>query len=145
MGGCLAVMVAVLAGCGLSLPGAEPAEDSGVDPGTRACVEVEAGIDAFNEGDFEETVRRFEAALPHAEEHAAEQESERADLLLEAVRWYAALPPDEYADASRDSEKFARHQAVALAQCVVGEPGDEPSDETPDETPDEDESDSVLV
>lgn len=106
---------------GSSEPGA------GRDPGTAACAEVKAGVDAFNEGDFTESVARFRAAVPLAEERAEEYPSRRADLLLEAVRWYADLPPEDYPEASRESERFARYQRITLAQCVVGSPGDEDS------------------
>lgn len=125
-----AVLSAATAGCAVSLPGSgddEPGSGaaSPTEPArTEACAEVRAGIDAFNEGDFTETVARFEAALPLAEEHAEQEDSERADLLLEAVRWYAELPPEDYPRASRSSEDFARYKAITLAQCVVDEPGE---------------------
>ncbi|WP_160012129.1 hypothetical protein [Nocardioides sp. AX2bis] len=98
--------------------GQEPDESS---PGaaaparTPACAVVRAGIDAFNEGDFEETVARFGEAVPLAEEQV--DGSEQADQLLEAVRWYAALPPEDYAEAAVSSQEFQVYKAITLTQC----------------------------
>ncbi len=124
---------AVLAACGVAAACSLVSGETGAppDPGEAACAEVRAGVDAFNAGDFEEAVARFRAAVPPAEERAERTPSARADLLLEAVEWYAALPPEDYPRASRRSEQFARYRAVTLAQCVVGEPGDDPPGEDP--------------
>ncbi len=123
---CLAVSLAVSLAAGCSLLGSDDGPPEQPDPGTQACAEVRAALDAFDAGDFEEAVERFEAAVPLAEDRAERTPSERADLLLEAVRWYAALAPEDYPEA-RDSDRFARYQAITVAQCVVGEPGDDVS------------------
>lgn len=91
---------------------------------SEACAEVRTGIDAFNVGDFEETVEHFEKALPLAE--AQDDGSEPASDLIEAVRYYAELDPELYLDASQNSPDFAKYKAITLSQCAQGE------DDTPD-------------
>lgn len=108
-----------------SSPSTSPSPDADDEPGrpstgaaparTPACAEVRAGIDAFNDGDYEETVARFVDAVPLAEEQL--DGSDRADQLLEAVRWYAALPPEDYADAAVSSQEFQVYKAITLTQC----------------------------
>lgn len=107
----------------------EPGQPStGAAPaGTPACAVVRAGIDAFNEGDFDETVDRFVEAVPLAEEQL--DGSEQADQLLEAVRWYAALPPEDYTEAAVSSEEFQVYKAITLTQCDPVP--DEPAPSTP--------------
>lgn len=97
-------------------PGARPEGPRGETPAaTPACEQVRAGIAAFNEGDYEETVARFEAAVPLAEDQV--DGSTAADDLLEAVRWYADLPAEEYPEASISSPDFQRYKAITLGQC----------------------------
>ncbi len=86
---------------------------------TEACAEVRAGIDAFNLGDVDETVARFEAAIPLAEQLVADAAAPGTDLLLEAIRYYAALPAEEYGAAS-PSPEFQRYKTVTLTQCDYG-------------------------
>lgn len=137
--GLLALLLALggaAGGCTVALPGTgEESGGSSPSPSRSAadetCAEVRAGIDAYNAGDFQETVRRFSAALPTAEQHAEEDDSRRAALLLEAVRWYAELPPADYPEAARSSRQFQRYKAVTLAQCVVGAPDDGGPDDEP--------------
>lgn len=95
---------------------------------TPACAEVRAGIDAFNAGDFDLTVEHFEKAVPLAQDQL--DGSAAADDLLEAVTWYAQLPPDDYLDASTGSPDFARYKAITLGQCVSpgSDPGGQPSE-----------------
>lgn len=105
-----------------SSPGATPAR-------TPACAVVRAGIDAFNEGDFEQTVARFVEAVPLAEEQL--DGSAQADQLLEAVQWYAALPPEDYAEAAVSSEEFQVYKAITLTQCDPVPDGTAPSTPPP--------------
>ncbi len=86
---------------------------------TEACAEVRAGIDAFNLGDLDETVARFEAAIPLAEQLVADDHAPSAELLLEAIRYYATLPPSGYGAAS-PSPEFQRYKTVTLTQCDYG-------------------------
>lgn len=92
---------------------------------SEACAEVRAGIDAFNEGEFDETVERFEAALPLAEEQ--DDGSRMAADLVEAVRYYAELDAEAYPEAARTSPDFARYKTITLGQCVV--PGSDAPEE----------------
>ncbi len=140
------VLLPVLVACGGPAPGGDPGpspsrsaspapgpEGSEDDPPgaaparTPACAEVRAGIAAFNEGDFDETVARFEEAVPLAEDQL--DGSERADQLLEAVRWYAALPPEDYAEAAVSSQEFQVYKDITLSQCDPVPDG--PVDSTP--------------
>lgn len=130
------LLLPVLAACGGPGPGGDPGssatpsgsaspapgpeEPDDASPGavparTPACAEVRAGIAAFNEGDFDETVARFVDAVPLAQ--AQLDGSERAAQLLEAVRWYAALPPEDYAEAAVSSQEFQVYKAITLTQC----------------------------
>lgn len=106
---------------------------SASDPDTRACDEVVAGIDAFNVGDLDETVRHFELAVPLAEAEAAADDSEAAAALLDAVRYYAELPAEDYPEAASSSPEFARNKAITLGLCEYDgppqAPGESPSDE----------------
>lgn len=89
-------------------------DDEVVD--SAACEEVRAGIDAFNAGDYAETVKRFEAARPLAV--AQDDGSKAASQLIEAVGFYAELAPGLYPDAARTSPLFAKYKAITLGQCV---------------------------
>lgn len=93
-----------------SAPALEPATTD-----TAVCAEVRAGIAAFNEGDYEETIERFVAAVPLAEDQL--DGSPAADELLEAVRWYAELPAEDYPEAAISSPEFATYKAITLGQC----------------------------
>jgi hypothetical protein len=106
-------------------PSDEPsgdAEEAPVEPGTpevaagEGCAEVRAGIDAFNVGDYDETVERFEAAVPLVEADA--DGTEASNQLVEAVRWYAELPAEDYLESSLTSSEFERYKAITLGQCI---------------------------
>lgn len=101
----------------------DPGPDPGSDPAaTDACAEVRAGIDAFNTGDFDETVDRFRKALPLAEDQASADDSPEASDLLEAVQYYADLEAGMYAEAARTSPDFAKYKIITLSQCGPIEP-----------------------
>ena len=94
------------------------------------CAKVRSGIDAFNLDQPEETVRLFEEALPLAKDYAQDEPSRTSKLLLEAVEYYAELPPEDYKSALATSPEFKRHQIVTLAVCrYQGGPGSSPSDD----------------
>lgn len=99
----------------------ERAPSDGTSAGA-ACDEVAAGIAAFNAGDLDETVASFERALPLAEAEDVELDSQASADLLEAVRFYAALPPRDYPAAAVSSPDFARYKAITLGQCLAGRP-----------------------
>lgn len=86
---------------------------------SEACDEVRAGIEAFNVGEFDETVKHFQAALPLAEEQ--DDGSVLASQLIEAVRYYAELDAELYPKAALSSPKFAKYKAITLGQCVAGD------------------------
>ena len=121
------ISVALLAGC-------SGGSDSGSEPGAskaaaaQACDEVRAGIDAFNDGDYPTTVDHFRKAVPLAVAQAKKDDSQKASDLVEAIKYYADLDPQDYPDAARSSADFAKYKAITLGQCVpVGEPSpDEP-------------------
>lgn len=91
---------------------------------SEACDEVRGRIAAFNVGEFDETVKHFQAALPPAEEQ--DDGSVLASELIEAVRYYAELSAELYPNAARSSPEFAKYKAITLGQCVAGD------DETPE-------------
>lgn len=93
----------------------------------QTCVEVRAGIDEFNRQDYVATVEHFEKAKVPAKVYAKVNTEPEADALLDAVEYYANLPPSEYPEAARSSENFARNKTITLNQCASGEPIDEPA------------------
>ena len=104
-----------------------PSSSTSADPAATACDKVIAGINDFNAGDFEGTVEHFRAAVPLAE--AENDGSQEATLLLMAVQYYADLAPEDYPEAARSSDDFARWKAVTLGQCTDGNPIQPPSEE----------------
>ncbi len=134
------LLAVVLAGCtsGGDPDDAEPGADSTpfvpetsktpkpvVDlSGTEVCAKVRAGVDAFNLGDIEGTLAEFADAVPLAEQLAEDEPSTDADILLEAVRYYAAIPADEYVEASQTSSDFLRYKEYTLNECHAGGPVD---------------------
>ena len=103
-------------------PSPRPGDAAVVD--SEACDAVRAGIEAFNGGEFDQTVKHFQAALPLAEEQ--DDGSVLASQLVEAVRYYAELDAELYPNAARSSPEFAKYKAITLGQCVAGD------DETPE-------------
>jgi hypothetical protein len=87
---------------------------------TKACAEVRAGIDDFNQGEFAGTVEHFRTALPLARQQAQAHPSRSARDLVDAVTYYAELAPDDYLASSGSSLEFAKYKAITLGQCVVG-------------------------
>ncbi len=125
----LAVLVLVLLGAcsfgsGSPSAGGPSTPTSSASPrggaGGQTCAEVRAGIDAFNQGDFQATVDHFRTAVPLAEALASADDSQLSRDLLEAVRYYADLAPDAYLRASLSSPDFARYKAITLGQCEAG-------------------------
>ena len=93
----------------------------------RTCAEVRLGIDEFNRDDYAGTVEHFVKARTPAKVYAKVNEEPEADALLDAVEYYANLSPDDYPEAARSSENFARNKVITLEQCA----SDEPIDATP--------------
>lgn len=124
LGGCSGLTPSGRLGEAVPAPTASSAPDQRTPQQAEqtACDEVVAGIEAFNRGDFEETVARFESAVPLAEAEDAAAGTRVSAALLEAVRYYAALPPGDYLAASAGSRDFARYKAITLGLCGSGQP-----------------------
>ena len=125
----LALVALLVSACGAGGTASRADETSAAAPsGATACDEVVQGIAAFNLGDFDETVRHFEAAVPLAEAAADEDDSPAASDLLDAVRYYAELPAEDYLEAAESSPDFAKYKAITLGQCASadGEDTDPP-------------------
>jgi hypothetical protein len=105
-------------------PSSTPTDDGGSVADSEACEEVRTGIDAFNEGDFEETVEHFRSAVPLAEDR--DDGSQAAGDLVDAVHYYADLAPADYSEAARSSSEFLKYKNITLGQCMPA--GYEPSE-----------------
>lgn|GEM_PF-3557596 len=102
--------------------GDESVPDDGTPAERSACDLVVAGIEAFNRGEPQETVARFEEAVPLAEAEDEAAGTQASADLLEAVQYYAELPAEDYLAASAGSPDFARYKAITLGLCGSGEP-----------------------
>lgn len=110
-------LLAALTACGLNESN-EP--DVTADQAqAQACDAVNAGIDAFNAGDFDKTIASFVKAKEPAKAFADKSESSEADDLVAAVDYYATLPADDYPEASASSKDFAKYKAITLGQCAT--------------------------
>ncbi|MEO9322497.1 hypothetical protein ABFT23_03350 [Nocardioides sp. C4-1] len=104
-------------------PSSSPSETSDVVLAeTEVCDLVRQGIDAFNLGDLDGTVERFETAVPEAEALADDQPSSDTEALLDAVRYYAELPVEDYLEASVSSPEFLRFKDFTLTECAYAAP-----------------------
>jgi hypothetical protein len=102
-----------------SVPAPSAPSDREVDLArTEVCDLVRQGIDRFNLGDLDATIARFEDAVPLAERLAADQPSDRTETLLDAVRYYAALPAEDYQEANLSSPEFAEFKDFTLTECA---------------------------
>lgn len=108
-----------LTGCGFS-PLGGPDQGEVDDAAAQTCAEVRAGIAAFNDRDYTGTVEHFVKAKPFARRYADLSDEKVADDLLEAVEYYAALPPRRYREAFAESRQFLKYQQITLGQCEVG-------------------------
>lgn len=125
LGPTLMIGLALLAGCSGGSSSESPAVAS-TPSAAGACDEVRAGIDAFNLGDYVETIDHFRKAIPLAVDQAKGDGSKKAADLVEAIKYYADLDPEAYPEAARSSADFAKYKGITLGQCVpVGQPTDE--------------------
>lgn len=111
-----------------SSPPAPPVGPTGDLATTEVCDLVRQGIDAFNVGDLDGTVERFEEAVPLAEDLAREQPSDGTETLLDAVRYYAEIPVEDYVEESESSPEFLRFKEFTLVECAYAGPPDEATD-----------------
>ena len=114
-------------GCGLV---GGDAEEEAKKAGERTCSLVRSGVAAFNEEDYDVTVQKFRDAIEPAKDYAALSDEVLADDLLEAVRYYADLPTDQYRRAFETSPEFKKYQVITLGQCGDAEPDDSPEQES---------------
>lgn len=114
----MVVLLTVLAGCGSSGSDSDPnASLSAKTLGAKTCVEVRAGIDAFNDHDYQGTTKHFKKAEVFAKLYYKKAQGAGSSSLLQAVDYYAHLPANAYPEASRSSADFARFKAITLGQC----------------------------
>jgi hypothetical protein len=119
------VVVGLITACGSSgSDGDAIATLSAKKLGAKTCVEVRAGIDAFNDHDFTGTQAHFKKAEVFAKLYYKKAQGAGSSTLLQAVDYYAHLPPKAYPEAARTSADFARFKAITLGQC---EPADGPT------------------
>lgn len=124
----IAVGALALAGCGGAESDQADAPRLTADEAfAQTCERVRDGIDAFNRQDYAGTVASFRRAKVPAKVYAKVDPEPEADALLDAVEYYANLAPEDYPEAARTSEHFARNKAITLSQCAA----DEPIDATP--------------
>ncbi len=114
---------------GTGVPSPPPGTDLA---GSETCNLVRRGIDAFNLGDLDATVETFADAVAVAEDLAEDEPSDATRYLLEAVRYYAALPAEDYQDANASDPEFARYKDFTLRECAYDVPPGGPA--TPEDT-----------
>ena len=85
---------------------------------TPACAEVRAGIDEFNAQDFDAPSRTSARPCRSPRTRPTTTRPPQAEDLLEAVRYYADLAPEDYLEASASSPEFAKYKAITLGQCA---------------------------
>ncbi|MBC7630782.1 hypothetical protein [Aeromicrobium sp.] len=123
-------LFALLAGCGGSSDSGSGSSMTSKEAEAKTCVEVRAGIADFNSENYAGTVSHFAKAKTTAKIYARVSQEPKADALLDAVEYYANLAPDDYPEAARTSESFARSKAVTLTQCASDSPVEAPTQST---------------
>ena len=127
-------LLAVLAGCGSS--GDPKPSDAVPTPSAReaTCVEVRAGVAAYNAQDLDAVQPHFVRAEVFARKYATESSSREADDLLEAVKFFADVPPSGYSKDAASLKLFEKYKAITLGDCVNtdrdnpnGDSGDQPA------------------
>jgi hypothetical protein len=119
----VAVLVSACSG-GSDESRSEAPELTATEAMDRTCAEVRLGIDEFNRDDYAGTVEHFVKARTPAKVYAKVNEEPEADALLDAVEYYANLAPENYPEAARSSENFARNKTITLEQCASDDPID---------------------
>ena len=112
------VLLTVLAGCGsTNTSNSKDAVAKSATSMAAVCVEVRAGIASYNSGDLESVQPRFVKAEVAAKKYAKASSSSRADDLLEAVKFFAAVPPASYSEDARARKLFQKYKAITLGYC----------------------------
>ncbi len=95
-----------------------------------ACVEVRAGIDAYNQLKFSEVQPHFVDAMPDAKAHAEKSDNRDAADLLEAIEFFADVPPLAYSKTPASKSSFEKYKAITLGQCEYGGPPPQETEDT---------------
>ena len=123
-------LLAALAGCGSS--GDPKPSDAATAPSAReaTCIEVRAGVAAYNAQDLDAVQPHFVRAEVFARKYAKESSSREADDLLDAVKFFADVPPSGYSKDEAALKLFEKYKAITLGDCVNGiqdDSGDQPA------------------
>lgn len=112
------VLLTVLAGCG-STSTSSSKDAAAKSPGSMAavCVEVRAGIASYNAQDLDNVQPHFVKAEVVARKYAETSGNSQADDLLEAVKYFAAVPPANYSKDAGARKLFQKYKAVTLGYC----------------------------
>lgn len=117
----LALLV-IIAGCGSTNgPGPQGDKTSSSSPREDTCLEVRAGVASYNAQDLEGVQPHFVRAEVPAKRYAKESSSKAADDLLEAVRFFADVPPSDYSKDAASLKLFEKYKAITLGDCVNGD------------------------
>lgn len=81
------------------------------------CVEVRAGIASYNSEDFDKVQPHFVKAEVVARRYAKASSSPKADDLLEAVKFFASVPPASYEKDAGARKLFRKYKAITLGYC----------------------------
>ena len=124
-------MLAVLAGCGPSKdPEPKATETSSSSPREDTCIEVRAGVASYNAQDLDSVQPHFVRAEVFARKYAKQSSGKEADDLLEAVRFFAKVPPSGYSKDAASMKLFEKYKAITLGDCLNGDQ-DNSGDEAP--------------
>ena len=113
------VLSIVLTGCGSDTP--EKPTISSADAREKVCKLVRLGVTAYNDKDFDAVRPYFVEAKPFAQIHADGSKKSDASDLLEAVVFFAEVPPEEYSKDAASLKLFEKYKAITLGDCVDGQ------------------------
>lgn len=118
-------LLAVLAGCGSSgdpkPKAAAPAPTSSSSSREDTCIEVRAGVASYNAHDLASVEPHFVRAEVFAKKYAKETPGKAAADLLEAVQFFATVPPAGYSKNAASLKLFEKYKAITLGDCVTGD------------------------
>lgn len=120
-------LLAVLAGCGSSSTSKPKDVTTSSEARDSACIEVRAGIEAYNTNNFQNVQPHFVKAKVFAKAYATASKGTEADKLLEAIIFFTEVPPDSYAKDVKSSKLFEKYKAVTLGDCEITEDPGQPA------------------
>ena len=120
-----------MAGCGSS-GDPKPKDDatSSSSPREDTCIEVRAGVASYNAQDLESVQPHFVRAEVFAKKYAKQSSAKEADDLLEAVKFFADVAPNDYNKNATSLKLFEKYKAITLGDCVNADQ-DNSGEETP--------------